>query len=63
MRVSGNHAPAFVAGRIGTVLWVGDSPFRPGHNRRNWFIGVALAPEPDLVCLAAKAADIRAHDA
>mgnify|MGYP000501247098 CR=1 FL=1 len=49
MRVSGDQAPAFVAGRIGTVLWIGDSPFRPGHNRRNWFVGVAIAPEPDLV--------------
>jgi peptide chain release factor len=49
MRVGGDQAQAFVAGRIGTVLWTGDSPFRPGHNRRNWFVGVALAPEPDLV--------------
>lgn len=49
LRVSGDGASAFVAGRTGTVLWVGDSPFRPGHNRRNWFVGVALAPEPDLV--------------
>jgi peptide chain release factor len=49
LRVSGDGASAFVAGRTGTVLWVGDSPFRPGHNRRNWFVGVGLAPEPDLV--------------
>lgn len=49
LRVSGDGASAFVAGRVGTVLWVGDSPFRPAHNRRNWFVGVALAPEPDLV--------------
>ncbi|MDQ0464254.1 peptide chain release factor [Caulobacter ginsengisoli] len=56
MRVSGDQAPAFVAGRTGTVLWIGDSPFRPGHNRRNWFVGVALAPEPDLV------PDLKAED-
>lgn len=56
MRVGGDQAPAFVAGRIGTVLWIGDSPFRPGHNRRNWFVGVALAPEPDLV------PDLKAED-
>ena len=49
LRVSGDNAPPFVAGRVGTVLWVGDSPFRPGHDRRNWFVGVGLAPEPDLV--------------
>lgn len=56
MRVSGDQASAFVAGRTGTVLWIGDSPFRPGHNRRNWFVGVALAPEPDLV------PDLKAED-
>ena len=56
MRVSGDQAPRFVAGRIGTVLWIGDSPFRPGHNRRNWFVGVALAPEPDLL------PDLKAED-
>lgn len=56
LRVSGDRAPVFVAGRIGTVLWIGNSPFRPGHNRRNWFIGVALAPEPDLV------PDLKAED-
>lgn len=56
MRVSGDEAPAFATGRIGTVLWIGNSPFRPDHNRRNWFVGVALAPEPDLV------PDLRAED-
>lgn len=56
MRVSGDQTPAFVAGRIGTILWIGESPFRPGHNRRNWFVGVALAPEPDLV------PDLKAED-
>ena len=56
MRVVGEQAPAFVAGRIGTVLWIGDSPFRPGHSRRNWFVGVALAPEPELL------PDLKAED-
>ena len=48
MRLTGDQALAFVAGRTGTILWIGESPFRHGHNRRNWFVGVALAPEPDL---------------
>ncbi len=56
MRVGGANVQAFLAERIGTVLWIGDSPFRPGHNRRNWFVGVALAPEPDLV------PDLKAED-
>ncbi|QZD94056.1 peptide chain release factor H [Qipengyuania gelatinilytica] len=44
MRVSGDGALAFVRERTGTILWVGESPFRPRHKRRNWFVGVALAP-------------------
>lgn len=56
MRVSGDQAPSFMKGRIGTVLWIGDSPFRRGHSRRNWFVGVAFAPEPDLV------PDLKAED-
>ncbi len=49
LRVSGDAAQAFADARLGTVLWVGDSPFRPGHRRRNWFVGVALAPSPESV--------------
>ncbi len=49
LRVSGDGAPAFARERTGTILWVGDSPFRPGHRRRNWFVGVAPAPEPESV--------------
>jgi peptide chain release factor len=35
----------------GTLQWICDSPYRPGHKRKNWFIGGALhdppAPLPD----------------
>lgn len=47
MRVSGDGALAFVRERTGTILWIGESPFRPRHKRRNWFVGVALAPVPE----------------
>lgn len=32
----------------GTMVWICESPYRPGHKRKNWFIGGALheAPEP-----------------
>jgi peptide chain release factor len=49
LRVSGGIAQAFAEERLGTILWVGDSPFRPGHRRRNWFAGVALAPSLETV--------------
>jgi peptide chain release factor len=49
LRVSGDGAHAFAQARTGTILWVGDSPFRPGHRRRNWFVGAAPAPSPESV--------------
>ncbi len=30
----------------GTVQWVCQSPLRPGHKRKNWFIDVSLCAEP-----------------
>lgn len=49
LRIAGEAASAFAARRIGTNLWIGNSPFRPTHKRRNWFVGVALAPEPETI--------------
>ena len=52
LRVSGAEAEGFAATCIGTIRWVGTSPFRPLHKRRNWFVGVqrisADAETPDL---------------
>lgn len=52
LRVSGAEAEAFATACIGTIRWVGTSPFRPLHKRRNWFVGVrrisADAETPDL---------------
>ena len=52
LRLTGDAAQAFARERTGTILWVGDSPFRPKYRRRNWFVSVALAPSienvPDL---------------
>lgn len=47
MRFTGEGALAFAKGRIGTILWIGESPFRPRHMRRNWFVGVVPAPTPE----------------
>lgn len=40
LRISGDGAEAFAATCIGTIRWIGTSPFRPLHKRRNWFVGV-----------------------
>jgi len=47
--IGGEAAPVFAAQRIGTNQWIGNSPFRSGHQRRNWFVGVALPPEPEAI--------------
>jgi peptide chain release factor len=39
--------PAWAAGWLGTIRWIGRSPFRPQHQRRNWFAGVALLQPPE----------------
>ncbi|MFT4052870.1 MAG: peptide chain release factor H [Novosphingobium sp.] len=49
LRIEGEAASAFAAKRIGSNQWIGISPFRPFHKRRNWFVGVAIAPEPDAI--------------
>lgn len=41
LRVAGAAAEDFVRARTGTILWTGQSPFRPAHKRKNWFVGVA----------------------
>lgn len=46
LRLCGDQASAFAQQRIGTILWIGQSPFRPHHRRRNWFVGATLAPSP-----------------
>ena len=38
--VEGPGAEAFAARWIGSILWVSQSPLRPHHKRKNWFIGV-----------------------
>lgn len=49
LEVSGAGCDAFVPDRIGTVRWIGTSPFRPHHKRRNWFVGVAVVGEPEKI--------------
>lgn len=34
----------------GTVQWICQSTFRPHHKRKNWFVGVSIIPELEVVC-------------
>lgn len=40
--LEGEGAERFAAGWVGTLQWVCPSPLRPGHGRKNWFIGVSV---------------------
>jgi len=55
--IHGEAAASFARPWIGSIQWVAQSPLRPHHKRKNWFIGVVeLPPLPD----APKA--LAAHD-
>jgi peptide chain release factor len=43
----GPELEAFAASWIGTVQWTARSPFRPGHKRKNWFVGVDVIEPVD----------------
>lgn len=44
LHLSGEGADVFATAYRGTVQWIGYSGFRPGHKRKNWFVGVQEVP-------------------
>lgn len=34
----------------GTVQWICQSPYRPHHKRKNWYVDVSIIPEAETVC-------------
>lgn len=55
--IQGITATAFAQSVEGQVQWVCKSPCRPGHKRKNWFIGVSIIAEPESTVL--NLADVR----
>jgi peptide chain release factor len=49
MMVAGNNLDAFINEWSGTVQWIAQSPFRTFHKRKNWFVGVTVFDEKDLM--------------
>jgi len=47
LSISGKGCDAFVQERIGSIKWIGQSPFRPKNKRKNWYVGVSKAPLPN----------------
>ena len=42
-----------------SLQWVCESPFRPHHKRKNWFVDVSIIPEVKEIDLDINDADIR----
>ena len=34
----------------GTIQWICESPFRPHHKRKNWYVDVSIIPEVPQIC-------------
>jgi peptide chain release factor len=49
LAVEGDDLSGFMREWEGTVQWIGQSPFRPHHKRKNWFIGVKCIGPPEAV--------------
>lgn len=45
VKISGKGVDDFIRPRVGTIRWIGQSPFRRNHKRKNWFVGVSKAPD------------------
>jgi peptide chain release factor len=39
--------PGWLQPWIATIQWIGTSPYRPEHRRKNWFVGVSVLEQPD----------------
>ena len=50
LALDGDQAQALAQRWQGSVQWVCASPYRPGHRRKNWFIGAEIF-EPDATAL------------
>ncbi|MBF0159750.1 MAG: peptide chain release factor H [Magnetococcales bacterium] len=42
--IEGEAAELFATRYEGTIQWIGFSRFRPGHKRKNWYVGVTRLP-------------------
>lgn len=47
LSVAGKDCEFFGADRTGSIRWIGESPFRPKHKRKNWYVAVKPAPSVD----------------
>ena len=44
--LTGNIPEGFIDSWQGTIQWICESPYRPRHKRKNWFVGVDVLSPP-----------------
>lgn len=42
--VEGDNVASFCSEWTGTIMWTAQSPFRPEHKRKNWFLSIKTIP-------------------
>ena len=57
-KVYGSDPETLAAAWVGTVQWIGKSPFRPHHKRQNWFVGVERFALPERPSFAERDVEI-----
>jgi peptide chain release factor len=57
--LSGDRAAELARCWIGTILWVAPSEVRPGHKRKNWYVGVIAQSEAPTQRAPLTASDVR----
>jgi peptide chain release factor len=57
--IHGDAAAVFARPWIGSIQWVAQSPLRPHHKRKNWFIGVFELPALPEAAKALTAQEVR----
>lgn len=58
LSLEGEGARNFGAKSRGSVLWICASPLRPGHKRKNWFVGVQMLAPPETGTAEFRAVDV-----
>lgn len=59
IQLTGKGADAFSASYVGTTQWICESPYRPKHKRKNWFVGVRQVSLTNTEVQEVTQADIR----
>lgn len=58
LSLEGEGARCFALSTSGSVQWICASPVRPGHKRKNWFVGVELLAPPDVAAETLRPQDV-----